>query len=97
MDNTDSTPEFPTQEGSPKEVCLLSEIARLDELASNLKMKMQETFIKQKEPDRVGEVKAPESNPIDYAIRIILRTQDTIKSCYEILVKDIISKLSGAQ
>ena len=77
-----------------KQVYLLEEVMRNQELARALKDRIWDVFIKEKSAE-ISKDEAPPPNPIDYAIAISQSTRRALKGCLELLELEIISKLVG--
>jgi len=80
--------------GKVKEIYLVDEVMKTRELATVLKARIWDVFVKEKQPSP-PESEAPPANPIDYAIAISQSTQHTLEGCQELLETEIISKLVG--
>jgi len=82
------------QQSEVREVYLLEEVMRVNELARAIKSRIWDVFIKKEQPD-VKKDEAPPANPIDYAIEISQSTQQLLKGCLELLELEIITRLVG--
>jgi len=78
-----------------REVYLLEEVMRVNELARAIKSRIWDVFIKKEQPGVKKDEAAPPANPIDYAIEISQSTQQLLKGCLELLELEIITRLVG--
>ena len=82
------------QSGQVKQASLLEEVLKTRELATALRDRMRDVFVKEKR-GAPSESEGLPTNPIDYAIAISQLTQNTLRICLELLEVEIISKLVG--
>jgi len=80
--------------GVSEQLYLVYEVQRLKEMASELRSKFLDRFVKEpeKEPSKT---EACEPNPIDQCIRVTRETQTIVESCHKLLEEKIITKLEG--
>jgi len=83
------------QQSEVREVYLLEEVRRVDELARAIKSRICDVFIKGEQPGIKKDEAAPPANPINYAIEISQSTQQLLKGCLELLELEIIARLVG--
>ena len=83
------------QQSEVKQVYLLEEVMRVNELAKAIKSRIWDVFIKKEQPDVKKDEAALPANPIDYAIEISQSTQQLLKGCLELLELEIITRLVG--
>ena len=82
------------QQSEIKQVYLLEEVMRVNELARAIKSRIWDVFIKEEQPG-VTKDEAPPLNPIDYAIASSQSTQRLLEGCLELLEFEIITRLVG--